>query len=162
MTVEEADEVAFAGEVLEVGNGRLAGERRRTGVASGGKLEEGIVAQGVAIVAVSVSGEDLEDALVDHFVDAVDGARSGIGDGTSEIPNVAAGEGSLHEKSQSGTGGELGLVEGDADFTSIRGLEEDGLMIKFPLSRFLVGFFHTALISNAAERRRLFFVNYSG
>jgi hypothetical protein len=29
-------------------------------------------------------------------------------------------------------------------------------MLKLPASRFLVGFFHTALITNAAERKRLF------
>jgi hypothetical protein len=162
LAVEEADEVAFTGEIFEAGNGRLAGERGTIRVASGGELEEGIVAQGVAIVAVGVSGEDLEDALADHFADAVGAARARIVDGGGEIPDVAAGEGILHEQGEPGVRGEPGLVEGDPDFAPIRGLEKEGLRLKLPPSRFLVGFFSHRIDNQCSRKETALFVNFSG
>ncbi len=157
----EAQQVLGRGGVLEARHGRLAGQRRAIGLASGGEFEQRVAAHRVAVIAILVSGEDLEDALGDQFDGGMRVALAGILEALGERLDLAGHAGVLHEQKQPGVAGDLRLVEADAQFLSIRCLEKKRLGGNVLLGRERVLFFHTTLIINVLKLFPPFFFLFS-
>ncbi len=124
-----APQGAPAGRVLQARHGRLRAQRiGAVGKPSQRHLEGRVVAQGVAVVAVFVTGGDGEHAKAQHFGDGVvdargiarirEAAREPLGD-----PEPAL---DFAQKENAGVRGEAPAVEGGADFLAADGWQIEG------------------------------------